>query len=571
MAVEWPLWTPTDPPVDQDEIDRTAAQAVRCAEREDFRRAERHYQHWSDLCLVMDRWRVRHGPTPMLDYVRLVRADLLIGPHHRLAFDLFRRIAAGELKKVMLFWPPGHSKSLIASILGPSWLYGLCPQGRILAASHTVDLVEDFSRHIKDLMMSEAYQRLFPDVSIRRDKNSATKWVLAQGGEYKALGVGTAAAGRRADLLGVMDDLISEQDAYSDTKRTRANNWYPGGFLSRMMPGTPQLLMMTRWHCDDPAGKLLAEQAADDSWNVTTIPAELDAAAAAQLNAWRAVDEPEFRPGDAPFAALWPKRVLGNLKRSLPPMTWSALYMQSPTREAGGILKKHWWKPWPAGVPLPEIVSVIQIWDTAFEEHERNDFNACTTWGVFENPFAPQGRSRMAIMLLGRFNRRMEFPDLREAAYQYYDKWDKSDVGPVDHVLVERKASGHSLIQELQRRKIPVQPVMIDLDHRGRQKSKVERAHPASVVLWSGAVYYPEGRKWPTEVIEQCAQFPHVDHDDLADTVINALIWLRRTWNIYVTHDQEPDHIDADDVEGYIVSRQRPRNQGSNGVRAPGG
>jgi len=520
----------------------------RCLDRRDITGAEAANKIVQRLELARDKWLVRHGPTPFLDFVRLVRPDILIGPHHRRVADAFRRIAAGELKWLMIFMPPGHSKTVLASILLPAWLYGLEPSGRVLSASHTVDLVEDFGREVRDLLASPAYQRLFPRTVVRRDVRAAGKWSTTRGGKYQALGVGTAAAGRRADLVGVIDDPISEQDAYSTTRKERVHEWYPGGFRTRMMPGTPVCLMNTRWSADDLAGELLGK-AGGDRWEVISVPAILGDQDAVDLAKWAEPGDPPVSAGRAPFEALWSTRDMLDLKKDMPPSVWSALYMQQPIKEGGNILMRDWWKPWPSGVTLPEITYLLQVWDTAYDgPQSENDYNACTTWGVFEDPFTDKRKRRNSLILLGRVNERLSFPDLREKAYGYWRKWNDSDVGPVNQVLVEAKAAGRPLIQELQRRGVPIMPWHTERGSDGREKSKVARAHASSVVLWSGGVYYPENRRWPEEVIAQCESFPNGGHDDLVDTCVTAWLWLRRNWQVFVTHDQEEDAYDDEDV-----------------------
>jgi predicted phage terminase large subunit-like protein len=182
---------------------------------------------------------------------------------------------------------------------------------------------------------------------------------------------------------------------------------------------------------------------------------------------------------------------------------------------------------------------VIQSYDTAFEENEESDYSARTTWGVFEweerlDPKLPwtaryKGQKRLCLMLLERMNMRMEFPELRKNAMEAAELWKP------DKILIEKKASGHSLAQELRRAGLPVSRIRVT-------DSKFVRAHAASLILERGCVWYVK-RKWAEEVITQCGNFPADDHDDMVDTVTMALLWLRKRWSADYTDEDDDDNL----------------------------
>lgn len=492
--------------------------------------------------LRYDRW---HARRDFIYFVRLVRPDLFIGKHHRLLAKAFERIRDGDLTRLMVFMPPGHTKSLFASILLPAWLYGMRPSGRVLATSHSIDLVEDFSREIRDVIKSEEYRRLFPDVGISSTVDAARRWQTTAGGKYVGAGVGARIAGKRADLLAIIDDPISEQDAYSEARLVAVNRWYPGGFRTRLLPGTPVVLMMTRWQPHDPAGHLLANASVNmdaEQWEVIKLPMILTEESAKTLNTVLEPGEKPARPGDALFPELFPLREAKTLKAEMPPAVWAAVYDQEPTIAGGNIIKAEWWRPWPAHKAMPEIVYLVHVWDTGYEDTELVAFSACTIWGVFFDP----RENQYAVILLGRYRERKLFPDLRRDAKELYEKWNARDHGgPVDAVLIEPKASGKSLIQELQRAGVPAfewAPERVG----GREVGKIVRAHAGSVVPYSGGVYYPEGKRWAEEIIDHCAQFPGIEFVDDVDTCTMAWIWLRRNWWIPAKGDRP---VDDDDDE----------------------
>ena len=212
-------------------------QAAKLSGDGDKRRLSLKYAE--DAKRTCDRWRCNER---FVYFVKTVRPELYISRHHRVMGAKFERIREGSLKRLMVMMPPGCSKSLFCSVLLPAWLYGQRPSGRVLEASHSKDLVEDFGRDIKDLIAEPAYQRIYPGLVLRADVKAAGRWHTTQGGRFQAIGVGGRAAGRRADLLAVIDDPISEQEAYSEGQRKRSVEWYPRGFRTRNIAGMPHRL-----------------------------------------------------------------------------------------------------------------------------------------------------------------------------------------------------------------------------------------------------------------------------------------------------------------------------------------
>jgi predicted phage terminase large subunit-like protein len=216
---------------------------------------------------------------------------------------------------------------------------------------------------------------------------------------------------------------------------------------------------------------------------------------------------------------------------------------QNPSAKGGNIMKEHHWREWEEP-ELPHIQMIIQSYDTAFEEDEEHDFSARTTWGVFEheerlNPKLPwtakyKGQKRLCLMLLERMNKRMEFPELRENAVEAAQLWKP------DRVLIEKKASGHSLAQELRRGGLPIARIKVT-------DSKFVRAHAASLVLERGCIFYVK-RNWADEVIKQCGNFPADDHDDLVDSCTMAMLWLRKKWSADFLDDDD----DNDNLMNYV-------------------
>ena len=201
--------------------------------------------------------------------------------------------------------------------------------------------------------------------------------------------------------------------------------------------------------------------------------------------------------------------------------------MQQPTSEVSAIIKREWWKIWEPENP-PPCEFIIQSWDTAFLKSERSDYSACTTWGVFykdDDTGIPQAN----IILLNSFKRRMEFPELKQKAYQQYQEWEP------DSLIIEAKASGAPLVFELRAMGLPVQEYT-----PSKGNDKISRLNAVADIFASGRVWVPETR-WAEELVEEVASFPSGEHDDLVDSTSQAIMRFRRGGFLRLASDFEDE------------------------------
>jgi predicted phage terminase large subunit-like protein len=443
-------------------------------------------------------------------YCKTVWPEFIEGNHHKVMAKKFNKLATGKIKRLIVNMPPRHTKSEFASYLLPSWLMGLNPKLKIIQATHTGELAVRFGRKVRNLMNSTDYSLVFPEVKLRQDSSAAGRWETHEGGEYFAAGVGGAITGRGADLM-IIDDPHSEQDALSPAALENAYEWYTSGPRQRLQPGGAIVIVMTRWSEIDLTGKLLKQQSRDilaDQWEVVEFPALLD-------------DEKVLWP------EFWKKDELLKVKASLSVGKWEAQWQQNPTSETSAILKRDWWQKW-EGEDIPPLTYVMQSYDTAFSKQTNADYSAITTWGVFY----PEEGGPPNIILCDARRGRWDFPDLRRIAQEEYAYWDP------ECVLIEAKASGMPLTQELRQMGIPVQNYS-----PSRGNDKFTRVNSIAPLLESGLVWAPDTR-WAEEVIEECAAFPAGENDDFVDTVTQALRRFREGGFI-----QHPEDYD-DYVEG---------------------
>ncbi len=444
-----------------------------------------------------------------LKFVKHAWPSFIAGNHHKIFAEKLERVARGELKRLIVNMPPRHTKSEFASYLFPAWVMGQQPETKIIQATHTAELAVGFGRKVKNLLDSEIYRDVFPDMELARDAKASGRWSTNEGGEYYAVGVGGALAGRGANLC-IIDDPVSEQDALSPTALDNIYEWYTSGPRQRLQPGGSIIIVMTRWSIRDLTAKVLQKQAEGgaDQWEVVEFPAIFPDT---DNVLW-----PEF----------WSRDELDGVKASIPVAKWNAQYLQNPTAEEGAIIKREWWNVWDHDDP-PVVDYVIQSYDTAFTKSERADYSAITTWGVFY----PDEGDEAAIILLDAEKGRWEFPELKDAAMRLYEEFDP------DMVLIEQKASGTPLTQDLRKMGIPVSGFT-----PGRGADKFSRMNACSPVFESGMVWCPETR-WAEEVVEECASFPNGEHDDLADSMTQAILRFRQGGFIRTRSDYEDDDL----------------------------
>ena len=452
-----------------------------------------------------------------IDFVKHVWPAFIQGKHHKTYAEKLQNVADGKSTRLIVNMPPRHTKSEFASYLFPSWLMGRKPTSKIIQATHTSELAVGFGRKVKNLIDSPEFSDIFPGVSLATDAKASGRWSTNKGGEYYAVGVGGALAGRGADLL-IIDDPVSEQDALSPSALDNIYEWYSSGPRQRLQPGGSIIIVMTRWSVRDLTAKVLKKQAEGgaDQWEVVEFPAIF----------------PET--DNVLWPEYWKKEELEAVRSSIPIGKWNAQYLQNPTAEEGAIIKREWWNIWENDEP-PHVSYIIQSYDTAYSKSERADFSAITTWGIF----SPEDGEAEAIILLDAQRGRWDFPELKEVAQKLYREYDP------DMILIEQKATGTPLTHELRRMGIPVTPFT-----PSRGADKFTRMNSCAPVFESGMVWRPDTR-FADEVVEECAAFPNGENDDLADSMTQAILRFRQGGFIVTPSDYEEDEYYRDKREYY--------------------
>ena len=318
-------------------------------------------------------------------------------------------------------------------------------------------------------------------------------------------------------ILLLVDDPHSEQDVINGNFSVfeKAYEWFTFGARTRLMPGGSVAIIQTRWHMDDLTGRVVKDMGQNeksDQYDVVEFPA--------------VIEVEDKKSGELIEKPLWPEffdmEALERTKASMPLFQWNAQYQQQPTAEEAAIVKREWWQIWEKEDP-PMCEYLIMSLDSAAEKHNRADYTALTTWGVFFN----EETNAHNIILLNSIKDRFEFPELKELAMEQYSIWEP------DAFIVEKKSSGVALYQEMRRMGLVIQEFT---PHRG-SGDKLARLNSVSDIIASELVWVPQTR-WAEEVVEEIAGFPFMSNDDLVDSTVMALMRFRQGGFIKLPTDE---------------------------------
>lgn len=451
---------------------------------------------------------------------------------------------------VMLMLPPGSAKSSYGSVVVPAYVMGRWPGSDVIGASYAAELAKRFGRRVRYLARDETFQRVFR-TQLVADNTAVDQWSLDNGSSYRAVGVMGGVTGFRADLLCIDDPIAGREEAESDVIRAKTWEAIKDDLTTRLKPGGKQLWIMTRWHEADPMGMALGEDWDGESglwlgtdgryWLVLCCPmiAERD-------------DDPLGRQIGERLWPQWFTEKHVELAKAQGERSWNSLYQQRPAASDGEILLKRFWRCWPHGAPdpseaqkanenrlldgqePPRVTQLFLSYDTAFEDDEMDDYSAMTAWGVFERQTTLAHRRNeqelmISLILLGAWRGKVQAAELFGLVKEHTQHFKP------DHIVIEKRASGIQLIQELQRQRVH------SIDH-GRVKhanvvpwlpqlglgknGKVPRAWAASLLLERGSIWYIPGNT-TLAVIREAAAFPNGRYDDWCDTITQAVLWAR--------------------------------------------
>jgi predicted phage terminase large subunit-like protein len=456
---------------------------------------------------------VQAAQDDFLAFVAAVDRSYKFGTHLKRLGTLLMDVEQNIKNRIAVSMAPRMGKSQMISIYYPAWYLGRHPDHKVIVASHTADLAVVMARKVRNLINSPEYARIFPNTKIASDAKAAAQWNTTQGGEYFAIGVGGALAGRGAHLI-IADDPLSEQDikAGNTTSLDTTYEWFSAGLRTRLMPEGKICVLHTRWHQRDLIGRLLKDSAMNeggDKYEAFEFPAILNEGTENEKSIW-----PE----------QWSLEALQQTRASMHHIMWQwyAQYQQNPTAAEAAIIKRDWIKWWTKDNP-PPCDFIVQAFDTALTTKDRSDFSVCHTWGVWHN----EADGTQNVILLNSVKGKYEFPELKVMAHTQYEEWQP------DSVIVEAKASGQPLIDEMRRSNIFVQDFS-----PGKGQDKIARLNAVADMYASGHVWFPE-TSWAAKTVEEILAFPAGEHDDEVDAMTLALQRVRKGGLLRLSTDRE--------------------------------
>jgi predicted phage terminase large subunit-like protein len=468
-------------------------------------------------------------------------------------------ISYGDIKRLLINIPPRHSKSTIVSVIWPMWEWIADPRQKFLCASYSGTLSTRDNLKARRLIQSPWYQKRWGHLfAFAGDQNAKQRFENDKTGYRIATSVGGTATGEGGSRL-ILDDPHGAQDAQSDAIRETALSWFDAVWSTRLNnPKTDAMVVvMQRLHEKDISGHILEDIG---GWEHICIPAEWD-------GEHRTTSLGYYDPRKVKGELICPERFgqkeITNLKQLLGEYGASGQLQQNPVPSGGGILKTDCFKMWPAVRPLPQFEFIIQSYDTAFTEKTSGDPTGFECWGVFTF------EKKRQVMLLDAWDEHLGYPELRaRVVKEWTAEYGGNPKGQYagyptrprrpDRILVEAKASGQSLLQDLRLAKVPA------IGYNPGNADKVARAHQAAPTLELGILWIPESKKnpgqfidWAKPVIKQLAKFPVGAHDEYVDTFSQVIIFLKndRWFDLPQAKEIEPEYArdTSEKVNPYAV------------------
>lgn len=425
--------------------------------------------------------------------------QIIWAPYLDLMAAKLQEVAEGKIRNLIITVPPRHLKSYLVSVAFPAWVLGRRPHAEFMSVSYSQEIARTFGEDCQRLMASRDYQEIFATRLVNSRQAPNLLKVQGYAGLRRATSLEGVSTGLGADFLG-FDDPQKPGDARSDVLRTSTNGTFENTFLNRRNDTTRSsiIIVMQRLHEDDFVGHVLG---LGGEWTVLNLPAlaEADERIVFETPTGPAVFE--RREGEPLNPCRTSLEELARLRREMGEAQWASMYQQRPAPASGGLVEtRSLVRTAPADMPAT-YDKIIQSWDTATKTGERNDYSVCTTWGVMGKHF----------YLLHVHRKRLDYPDLKPEVLRQAALWDASEV------LIEDKASGTQLIQELQRASFgPVRAVMPKGDKETRMVNQTS-------LIGNGLVHVPAEAPWLAEYLHELAVFPNGRYDDQVDSTSQAL------------------------------------------------
>lgn len=459
--------------------------------------------------------------------------------HIELICDALEAVTHREIDNLLLNVPPGCMKSILVSVMWPAWLWITDPQARILSASYGEDLSTRDAMKTREIITSEWFQNNWSHVQISKGQDTKTHYANTETGWRLATSVGGRGTGLHPSYK-IVDDALNASQAASDAERQRATDWFFGTLATRGASRQAQTVVVAqRLHERDVCGEILERM--PEQYEHICLPMRYEPTRAKQTKVLKLTD-PRSVDGALLWPELFPEKVVKQLESALGEYGSAGQLQQRPAPSGGGIIKTSKIQKWPAGKELPVFDYVVQSWDTAFTEKTTGDPSAMTVWGT------ARYEGKQIAILLDCFAERMGYPALKKRVLEEWKSCYGESARRADTILVEQKASGQSILQDLRQTGIPARA------YNPGKADKMVRTHAVAPLFDAGIVYIPESTKnkgefvtWAQPLLKEAEVFPNGAHDDLWDTTTQGLIYLKDSgWlasDVYAD-EEEAEYVD---------------------------
>jgi predicted phage terminase large subunit-like protein len=444
----------------------------------------------------------------LMGFVAYTMPGYLMGwAHEIICHELDAFLGAVQRKespRLMLTMPPRHGKSQLTSRCFPAYAFGRHPDITVISTSYSADLSSRMNRDVQRIIDSDKYQQVFPGVGLSGKnirstasgnylRNSDIFEIVDHRGSYRSAGVGGGITGMGGDIVIIDDPLKDRAEADSATIREKVWDWYTSTLYTRLAPGGGILLIQTRWHMDDLAGRLLEAEktGGGDTWRVVNFPAIAEN------------DEPHRRAGEALHPERYPLEQLEAIKSTIGARDWAALYQQHPVPDGGAIFRREWIRHYLPKDRPASFDKMLISWDMTFKDSDDSDYVVGQVWG----------RKGASFYLLDQVRGRLSFTATQQAFVDLAQKWPTAL-----EKLVEDTANGPAIIDSLKKQIRGIIPVKPD-------GSKTARAHAITPLFEAGNVLIPDPQvyPWALDYETELLQFPSAAHDDQVDATTQAL------------------------------------------------
>jgi predicted phage terminase large subunit-like protein len=414
-------------------------------------------------------------------------------------------VRQGHCKRLIVNVPPRHLKSHAISIAFAAWLLGHDPTKKILSVTYAQDLSENLARRSRTLMTSGFYEALF-DTRLSKGREAVSDFETTNGGYRLSTSIGGVLTGRGADIIIIIDDPLKADDALSEPRRRSVNDWYDNTLRSRLnsQEGGAIIIVMQRLHADD----LVAHVQQSETWEVLSFPAVAERDETYDIATPYGRKLIQRKEGEILQPTLLSPTTLEVHRRAMTEYNFTAQYQQNPQPPSGIIVKREWLRFFGPNDLPSKFDQIVQSWDTANKDSELANFSVCTTWGMKDK----------RMYLIDVFRRKLNFPELKRFVREL------ATLHHADVVLIEDKASGTSLIQQLRADFFSKAQAAPALDG-----DKIMRLRSQTAKIEGGFVLFPKEAPWLDAYVHELVSFPNAKNDDQVDSTVFALAWSTPT------------------------------------------